>query len=164
MGENNSDKLTGMQSAFCREYAIDFHGTRAAIAAGYSEKSAAITASRLLTFAKINKEIDRLIDEELGTSRNRLKKQVLSLTKEVAEKTKELLDHEGKPIIVDGKPITDYKSADRDRLKALEMLGKYAGVFADQVVLTGAISVEVIPPDERKKRIEELAAKRNAAK
>jgi phage terminase small subunit len=150
MGERNSDKLTGLQAAFCREYAIDFNGTRAAIAAGYAEKGAAVSASRLLIIAKINAEIDRLIDESLGTSRNRLKKQVLSLTKEIAEKTKETVDEKGES-------ITDYKSADRDRLKALEMLGKYAGVFTEQcpvVEITNKYSV--MTDEEIDKRLAEL--------
>lgn len=39
--------------AFAREYVKDFNGTRAAIAAGYAEKSASMQASRLLTKDKV---------------------------------------------------------------------------------------------------------------
>lgn len=164
MGGKNTNDLTGLMKGFCREYAIDFNATRAAIAAGYSKNGAAVTGTRLLRNPNIQKEIDRLIDDELGTSRNRLKKQVLSLTKEVAEKKKEFTDDKGNPILDDkGNPITDYKSADRDRLKALEMLGKYAGIFNDQPQQITA-TVEIVTPEERKKRIDELEAKRNASK
>lgn len=44
--------------AFAAEYVIDHNGTRAAIAAGYSERTAESQASRLLTKAKVRKYVD----------------------------------------------------------------------------------------------------------
>src|ERR1039457_7228614 len=41
------------------EYCIDLNGTRAAIAAGYSPRSASVAAARLLKNAKVRAEIDR---------------------------------------------------------------------------------------------------------
>lgn len=41
-------KLTAKQEMFCKEYIIDFNGTRAAIAAGYSKKTADVIASENL--------------------------------------------------------------------------------------------------------------------
>jgi phage terminase small subunit len=38
---------------FAREYLLDLNGTRAAIAAGYSAKTAAAAASRLLDFKRV---------------------------------------------------------------------------------------------------------------
>ena len=61
--------LTNKQLAFCREYIIDNDGTKAAIRAGYSAKTADQQASRLLTKVKIKQEISRLqaeIREEVG--------------------------------------------------------------------------------------------------
>ncbi|MBR3610041.1 MAG: terminase small subunit [Oscillospiraceae bacterium] len=46
-------ELTAKEERFCLEYIIDYHGTKAAIRAGYSEKSAAVTASKLLKKANI---------------------------------------------------------------------------------------------------------------
>lgn len=40
--------LNAKQKAFCREYVKCYNGTQAAIAAGYSQKTAAVQASRLL--------------------------------------------------------------------------------------------------------------------
>lgn len=57
MAEN---ELNGKQLAFCHEFIIDFNQTQAAIRAGYSEKSAAATASRLLNNDNIQEEIRRL--------------------------------------------------------------------------------------------------------
>ena len=53
-------KLTRKQERFCEEYVIDFNGTRAAIAAGYSEKTAAEIASENLTKPNIQNYIDEI--------------------------------------------------------------------------------------------------------
>lgn len=45
--------LTDKQSRFVEAYLLEPNGTKAAIAAGYAENSAAITASRLLSHAKV---------------------------------------------------------------------------------------------------------------
>jgi len=49
--------LTPKQKAFVKEYIRENNGYRAALNAGYSGNSARITASRLLTNANIQKEI-----------------------------------------------------------------------------------------------------------
>ena len=51
--------LTPKQAAFIEAYLVDPNGTKAAIAAGYAPRSAAVTASRLLTVAKVVDELDR---------------------------------------------------------------------------------------------------------
>lgn len=53
------DKLTPKQAAFVREYLVDRNGTQAAIRAGYSKKTANITASKLLTKANIKDAVDK---------------------------------------------------------------------------------------------------------
>ncbi len=53
----NKSKLTRKQQAFVDEYIIDFNATRAAIAAGYSKKTARSQAQRLLTNVDIQKAI-----------------------------------------------------------------------------------------------------------
>ena len=60
-------ELTAMQEAFCRAYVNDpkRNGTRAAIAAGYSETGAAIEAFRLLRNANISRRIKDLECEAL---------------------------------------------------------------------------------------------------
>lgn len=56
-------KLTDRQLAFCREYIVDLNATQAAIRAGYSQKTATPTASRLLMKDNIQLEIRKLMDE-----------------------------------------------------------------------------------------------------
>ena len=48
---------------FAREYVIDQNGTRAAIAAGYSEATASSKGSQLLKIVKVRKFIDKLNSE-----------------------------------------------------------------------------------------------------
>jgi phage terminase small subunit len=55
--------LNPRQRWFVLEYIKDSNGSRAAIAAGYAEKSARITASKLLTNTNIQKEISELTKE-----------------------------------------------------------------------------------------------------
>jgi phage terminase small subunit len=56
----NSKQPTAMQKLFIREYCLDLNATRAAIAAGYSEKGAAQAGARLLTNVKVSSEIAKL--------------------------------------------------------------------------------------------------------
>ena len=53
-------KSAEKRAIFVREYLIERNGTRAAIAAGFSAKSAAVTASKLLKNPKIQAELTRL--------------------------------------------------------------------------------------------------------
>lgn len=52
--------LLPQQLRFCLEYTVDFHGTAAAIRAGYRESHAAGQACRLLTQEAVQAEIKRL--------------------------------------------------------------------------------------------------------
>lgn len=51
--------LTDKTIRFCDEYLIDFNGTRAAIATGYSKKTAAQQASRLLNNVKVQEYLSK---------------------------------------------------------------------------------------------------------
>lgn len=60
--------LTKQRQIFVNEYLIDFNGTRAAIKAGYSERSARQIASKLLTIDDISDEISKRIEETCMTA------------------------------------------------------------------------------------------------
>lgn len=62
MGVDVSD-LAPNKIVFCEEWVKDRNGKRSAIAAGYAEKSAEVTASRLLRNAKVKEYIDELLLE-----------------------------------------------------------------------------------------------------
>ena len=60
------------QSRFVREYAVDCNGAAAAVRAGYSPRSAKVTASRLLTKANVQRalqQIQQVDAERLALSR-----------------------------------------------------------------------------------------------
>lgn len=61
MSKNCKDKLTPKQERFCKEYIIDFNGSRSAIAAEYNKKGARAMASYLLTKHNVQEEIQKLI-------------------------------------------------------------------------------------------------------
>ena len=50
-------KLTAKQQRFCDEYLIDLNATQAAIRAGYSKRTAAASAARLLRNVKVQEYI-----------------------------------------------------------------------------------------------------------
>ncbi len=56
-------RLTPKQQRFCEEYPLDFCATRAAIRAGYSEKTAMSIGSRLLRNVKVQEFLRQQADE-----------------------------------------------------------------------------------------------------
>jgi len=57
--------LTSKQQAFCFEYAKDRNATRAATIAGYSPKTAAAQASRLLRNVNVKEKIAQLLNKSV---------------------------------------------------------------------------------------------------
>ena len=53
-------RMPPRQLAFCPEYLKHYNGTKAAIAVGYAQRGAHVTASRLLRHPKVSKELARL--------------------------------------------------------------------------------------------------------
>ncbi len=148
--------LNTRQLRFCEEYVIDLSGTRAAIRAGYSKKTAAEHASRLLTDVRVKAKIAELQAEI--AERNRLKaddvinelrkiafwnirdfvgkdntiKSIHSLNKELSTaitgiKVKESKTKIGEEVVHE--TTTELKMA--DKLNALVNLGRHLGVFKE---------------------------------
>jgi len=111
------DGLTGKQAAFIREYVTNGNnGTKAAIAAGYSVKSARQMAAENMSKPYIVQEKDRLMSklaDECGCT----KELVFNKLKEIAS----TLDYETKGAVV---------------LKALELIGKHHGLFTDKAEIS----------------------------
>ena len=57
-------KLKDKHERFCLEYTIDYNGTKAAIRAGYAEKTANRTASDLLSKPDILARVRQLQEEQ----------------------------------------------------------------------------------------------------
>ena len=122
-------KLTPKRQAFVTAYLRDGNATQAAIAAGYSAKTAKSTGSRMLTFADVQEAVGARL-EKVGITAERVLEELgkiafVSLSLEDRAKASddnlELLLSVRVP----------------DKLKALELLGKHLKLFTDKVEHTG---------------------------
>jgi len=150
--------MRAKQKLFLAEYLKDLDGPRAAIAAGYSAKSAESYACQLLAkpeIAKIlaDKAKKKLEKAEISSD------WVLSKLKLLAEyDPRRLFDANGNPIPVQqldestAQAITGIETTAKgglkyrtsDRIKALELLGKYFKLFTDQVELSQKEPLKVV--------------------
>ena len=109
--------LNRKQKIFINEYLIDFNGTRAAKAAGYSERSAYSTAHEILRIPEVKEYLEHKISE-----------------------SNELAFLERQRIVSELRKIAYASEQDQflmqltvnDRLKALLLLGKAHGMFWDK--------------------------------
>ena len=139
------DKAPDRQAQFAQEYVVDFNGKQAAIRSGYSKKTAESQASRLLRNVKVRSEIERLLEDPVG-KRNEIRKRnidellPLAYTDAAVEKKR---DKDGNVIEV----------SFRDKLRAIELLGKMHGLFTDrqEVQLSGVggepVKFEIVDAD-----------------
>jgi len=80
--EKGQKQLSEKQRRFVREWLVDMNGTRAAVRAGYSEKSAANTASRLMKDPAVQAYRNELLKakfDELGITRHSLAVEVYEM-------------------------------------------------------------------------------------
>lgn len=104
------DELTDMQEKFCQEYVECRNATVSAINAGYSEKSASVRGSKLLTQDKIKKRI-ATIRQEQGIELNAGKDQLLESLYNIIDPAN---GHEPQHV-----------------LKAIETIAKIQGLYKD---------------------------------
>lgn len=160
-------KLTPKQMRFVDEYLVDFNATQAAIRAGYSPKTAAAAAARLLRNVNIQAEIARRqkdLQRRTEVTQDRVVKELARVA--FADATDyacvETLTYENEdgtvsPVQIVSPKDTDTLSDDQraaiagikhgangievklhDKIKALELLGRHIGMFNDKLSLSGA--------------------------
>lgn len=95
------------QRLFCEHYARDPNGTRAAVLAGYSEKTARQIASDLLTKFDVREYIEELTRE--------IDSELIADAREIQTTWTEIL--------------RDTNASQRDRIRAGELLAKVSGMF-----------------------------------
>lgn len=104
-------KLTEKQKKFCKEYLIDLNATQSAIRAGYSPKTAGSTASENLKKPEIQNYLSKLMQERserTGITADNVLKEIQKVA------------------------FSDTKISGREKLKALELIGKHCGIFDGQ--------------------------------
>jgi phage terminase small subunit len=129
-------ELTAKQKAFIEELPKNqWNGTKAAIAAGYSAKNAGVMAHRLLKNPKIAEELAKR-------------------TAEIVSKT----DVEVGEIIAALCTIAfGGRATNSDRLRALDLLGRYKGIFSEKRI------IETVERQRELTEAEEEEARRLAA-
>lgn len=113
--------LNARQKAFAVEYVKEHSATRAAIKAGYSEKTAYSMAGRLLK----NVGVQELIKELQGAAEARA-----GIT---VDKIVDRLN----------KIASNPHERASDRIKADELLGKYLGMFTEKINVEGNVSTSI---------------------
>lgn len=116
---------------FIAEYKIDRNGRRAAIAAGYSERSADSTASRLLRSAKVAAEVAQhradaiaKVQVETGITLDRTLREI---ARGAFFDARRLFDHNGIPI-----PIQSLDDDTASVLAGMDVLEEYRGTGEDR--------------------------------
>lgn len=134
--------MKGRKRAFVEAYVSDVkrNQTQAAIKAGYSEKTAAQQASRLMNDEEVKAAIEEM-EKELHEQNTAQANEVVEFLTSVMRG--ESVDHI--PLLVgDGvQKLTEGIPSAKERLKAAEMLGKHYGLFTErtQLDIDGAVQI-----------------------
>lgn len=142
----NEDGLNPCQKAFVDAYCLCPNASQAAIKAGYSVKTAGSQGNRLLKNEKVRKAID--------TRMKAMQDKSIADTKEILKYITSVMRGEQSDIVVmnigKGNGVTtaekvSTKVAEKERLKAAEMLAKVNGLFLNrqELELTSAIPVVI---------------------
>lgn len=140
-------RLTPKQEAFCREYMIDLNGTRAAIRAGYSERSAKMTAGRMMTNDDVLERIAELKAARGAASSMNAKAVLDELIGLLSLDAADLVDEHNNPLPMHRWPkkwrqfIVGFEVKEQgeamiskfklpDRVRVIELIGKHIGVNA----------------------------------
>jgi len=164
-------QLTPKQQRFADEYLIDLNATQAAIRAGYSPRSADVTAARLLANARIRAYIDQRMAElsrRTGVTQERIIRELARIAfvnpPEVVDMdearimatateddTAAIASVKVKTIPTESGTGIEREIRFADKIKALELLGKRFGMWIDkqQIDVQGAVQiVDDVPRDE----------------
>lgn len=168
------------QEEFCQQYLLDLNGTKAAIRAKYSKKTARVQASQLLAKLNISKrivELKAIRSERTRVTQDMVLKELLILMrsdfKDYGEIVKDLANPDGRLKLkafneMKGdatraiKSISEHITKDGIQLKfklhgkekAIELAGKHLGMFADKFDIGDNLKkllVERVFTDERPK-------------
>jgi phage terminase small subunit len=148
-GNMATSKLTDKQKRFCEEYIIDLNATQAAIRAGYSKKTAYSIGVENLRKPEIQVEIQRLMDERSRRTEITADQVVKELALLAFSKIDDYVAWDQKGVTI--KPLSEmpaekaacisevsktvkaksinFRIRIRDKLKALELMGKHLGMF-----------------------------------
>lgn len=121
--------LTTKQRLFVEAYLVNPNATEAAIKAGYSEKTAYSQGQRLLKNVEIAESLQARV-EEAAMSANEVLKELTDIGRADWREFVEIrYDKDGK--------VIDATLRLGDKIKSLELIGKYHKLFTDKTEVTG---------------------------
>jgi len=126
--EELAQKLTKKERIFADEYVKTTNGTQSAITAGYSEKTASVTASKMLRKPKVRQYIDAIMDER---------------SKSTIATADEVLEYLTRVVRGEEKDAFGLDVSVADKTKAAELLGKRHMLFTDKVKLDAEIEIDI---------------------
>ena len=158
-------RMTAKQQRFCDEYLIDLDGTKAAIRAGYSAKTAAVIASENLRKPNIQEYIEKRLEEiedALIAKQDEVMKYLTAVMRReycehvvvtlTEEKSDYVPDAEGKmrkqTVKIERPEVVKIPARLADANKAAELLGKRYSLFTDKTEVTGAVPIVITGEDE----------------
>ncbi|CAX66699.1 terminase small subunit [Lactobacillus johnsonii] len=128
--------LTQKQRRFIDEYIISGNATQAAIKAGYSKKTAAVTATENLRKPNIKAEIQAR-NAEIQSEKTADMTEVMEYLTSVmrGEQTESVATSKG---VFSGVEVSA-----KDRIKAAELIGKRNGAWTDKKELSGDLNIDI---------------------
>lgn len=126
--EELAKKLTKKERIFADEYVKTTNGTQSAITAGYSEKTASVTASKMLRKPKVRQYIDAIMDER---------------SKDTIATADEVLEYLTRVVRGEEKDAFGLDVSVADKTKAAELLGKRHMLFTDKVKLSAEVEIDI---------------------
>lgn len=131
-----AQKLTQKQQRFVDEYIISGNATQAAIKAGYSKKTAAVTATENLRKPNIKAAIEKRNAE--------IQSEKTADMTEVMEYLTSVMRGEQTESVATAKGVyEDVEVSAKDRIKAAELIGKRHGAWTDKKVISGDVQIDV---------------------
>ena len=141
-----TQKLTPKQARFVAEYLVDLNATQAAIRAGYSRKTADSIGLQLLRKTQVASAIQKAQEDRarrVEITQDEIIRDIMEVRDRCMQRAP-VVDMKGRQVQdEEGNNLWAFNS--RDALKALELLGKHKGMFADRskVELEGGLDVRV---------------------
>lgn len=126
--EELAQKLTKKERIFADEYVKTTNGTQSAITAGYSEKTASVTGSKMLRKPKVRQYIDAVMNER---------------SKDTIATADEVLEYLTRVVRGEEKDAFGLDVSVADKTKAAELLGKRHMLFTDKVKLSAEVEIDI---------------------
>lgn len=127
-------KLKAKEERFCQEYIVDYNATKAAVRAGYKERSAATQGCRLLkndnVALRVRELQEQYIKDRCFAEKDRVLKELWEVFEKASQKTEVMEWSQEKHAYV---PTGEWTFDGKTATKAMELIGKLNGMFTEKV-------------------------------